>query len=121
MPPLMSPARRVSGTLSLHARGFGFLNVEPEAGQPARSAFIPPPELNGLLADDRISAVLQQGQDGRLSASEVQLESRLRTRLVERSTVARARFLSGWTLSCPIRPCRWSRRRTRSSTGILSW
>lgn len=82
MPPSLPASRRVTGLLSLHSRGFGFINVEPEAGQPARSAFIPPPELNGLLADDRISAVLQQGQDGRLSASDVQLESRLRSYVV---------------------------------------
>ncbi len=75
----MSDTQTVTGTISLHPRGFGFLNFSGPAGP--ESAFISPPDLNPFLLDDRVSATLHRASDGRSSASEVTLVERRRTRL----------------------------------------
>lgn len=65
------------GRISVHPRGFGF--VEPDDGD--APAFVAPPDMNRLLAGDRVSANIAEGPDGRLSASNVKLLSRSRTEL----------------------------------------
>jgi ribonuclease R len=45
------------------------------------SAFIPPPELSSLLADDMVSATVSQGADGRWAASGLSLLQRTRDRV----------------------------------------
>lgn len=67
----------VRGTIEVHPRGFGFLNVEP-TGDERLSAFVPPPELNRFLSGDRVQATIAQGGDGRWSASGLQLTERRR-------------------------------------------
>lgn len=42
------------------------------------SAFVTPPDLNPYLAGDRVSAELEEGEDGRLTARHLQLEERTR-------------------------------------------
>ena len=66
----------ISGTISVHPRGFGFLNFEME-GEPA-SAFVVPPDLNPFLSGDRVQATLIEEEDGRYSARDLRLESRVR-------------------------------------------
>ncbi|MEM7355578.1 MAG: ribonuclease R family protein [Acidobacteriota bacterium] len=75
--------RSVKGRISLHARGFGFLRLEPGgvAVVPAESIFLPPPELSGFLAGDLVEAKLVEETDGRFSASELRLLDRPRERL----------------------------------------
>jgi ribonuclease R len=65
-----------NGVVSVHPRGFGFLNFEL-GGQPA-SAFIAPPDLNPFLSGDRVSARVEKRQDGRYTARELNLEGRSR-------------------------------------------
>jgi ribonuclease R len=62
----------------VHPRGFGFLTVQPSPTGEVLSAFIPPPELTGLLADDVVSATVSQGGDGRWAASGLKLLERPR-------------------------------------------
>ena len=69
----------VSGTISLHPRGFGFLNYSRPQGP--ESAFIAPPDLNPFLLDDRVSATLRRASDGRCSATELRLLERKRQHL----------------------------------------
>ncbi|XXF77142.1 RNB domain-containing ribonuclease [Myxococcaceae bacterium GXIMD 01537] len=73
-----TPPRTVTGRIDLHPRGFGFLLLDtPGPGEP-RSAFIPPPELSGFLADDTVRATLAASADGRWSASGLSLLTRSR-------------------------------------------
>jgi ribonuclease R len=69
----------VSGTISLHHRGFGFLNYRGANGP--ESAFIPPPDLNTFLLDDSVTATVKQAADGRSSAADLRLLSRKRQHL----------------------------------------
>lgn len=69
----------VSGTISLHPRGFGFLNYSGTQG--AESAFIAPPDLNPFLLDDRVNATLKRASDGRCSAADLRLLERKRQHL----------------------------------------
>lgn len=71
--------QRVSGTISLHSKGFGFLNYQE--GEEAMSAFVAPPDLNPFLTGDRVQADVRQAKDGRFSAHDLELESRTRTEL----------------------------------------
>lgn len=64
---------RVVGTISVHPRGFGFLNLED-----GRSAFVAPPALNGLLDGDRVSARLVESGRDRYEAHDPRLELRWR-------------------------------------------
>src|SRR5271154_141380 len=50
-----SPARQ-TGRISIHPRGFGFLNLEGPEGE--WIAFITPPDLNPFLDGDLVSAVV---------------------------------------------------------------
>jgi ribonuclease R len=72
-------ARTVVGRLSVHPRGFGFLEIE--GGGPPPSAFVAPPELGAFLAGDRVRATLRRDDDGRSSASQLELVERARDRL----------------------------------------
>lgn len=67
---------RVVGTISVHPRGFGFLNFEWDRGR--GSAFIVPPDLNPFLSGDRVTAEIRTAEDGRFSAHDLRLESRHR-------------------------------------------
>ncbi len=68
----------VTGRVDVHPRGFGFLVVPPPPSGEVLSAFIPPPELAGFLADDVVTATVSQGADGRWSASGLSLLQRPR-------------------------------------------
>ncbi len=70
---------RVTGKVSLHPRGFGFLNYISD-GVPS-SAFIAPPDLNPFLLDDQVSGALKIDKDGRISATDLKLELRKREQL----------------------------------------
>lgn len=70
-----SAAEAVEGTVSVHPRGFGFLNFSLGRSD-QRSAFIAPPELNRFLAGDRVRALVEEGNDGRFSARDLTLVSR---------------------------------------------
>lgn len=86
-----SPAR-LTGRISIHPRGFGFLNVEDAEGEAA--AFIAPPDLNPFLDGDLVSAAVVTGEGGRASASALALVERTRTELFGAVTShGRRRFL----------------------------
>jgi ribonuclease R len=71
------PPRTITATVTVHPRGFGFVN---ELGTDV-SAFVPPPELNAFLTDDIVEADLTQGPDGRWNASALALIERVRVEL----------------------------------------
>jgi ribonuclease R len=82
VPPMSLPASpRVKGRIKVHTRGFGFLLVE-DAGTAPRSAFIAPPDLNTLLADDEVEATLNSAADGRFNATHLTLVHRHRNQLL---------------------------------------
>jgi ribonuclease R len=75
----MTQSTPVSGSISLHPRGFGFLNYQGAEGP--ESAFIAPPDLNPFLLDDEVSAQLKKASDGRSSAHKLRLLRRRRSQL----------------------------------------
>lgn len=78
---------RWRGTISVHLRGFGFVDLE--AGDaPADSAFVAPPDLNALLADDVVDVTLESSGDGRFQAVDLALVERPRPEVI--GTVERA-------------------------------
>lgn len=81
----------VTGTVSLHSRGFGFLNFPGPQGP--ESAFIAPPDLNPFLLDDIVSATVQQANDGRWSARGLMLHQRRRGHLFGEVVERRGRLL----------------------------
>src|SRR5689334_8652727 len=88
----MNESARQTGRISIHPRGFGFLNVESADGE--RAAFIPPPDLNPYLDGDLVSAMITTGADGRSGASALALVERRRTELFGTVTArGRRRFL----------------------------
>lgn len=71
---------QVTGTVSLHSRGFGFLN---ELDHPTvDSAFIAPPDLNPFLRDDVVRATLHSEKGGRFSVKGLTLVERRRAKLL---------------------------------------
>lgn len=83
---------RQTGRISIHPRGFGFLNIVGPEGETA--AFITPPDLNPLLDGDIASAAVTTDPSGRASATALELVERSRRELF--GTVAlhgRNRFL----------------------------
>jgi len=64
----------VTGTVVVHTRGFGFVDIDGAA--PAASAFIAPPYLNALLAGDRVRARIKPSGEARWSVTEVSLLDR---------------------------------------------
>jgi ribonuclease R len=85
---------RVRGRVSVHPRGFGFLNIDTPEGEIA--AFIVPPELNPFLDGDEVSAeVLPSTQDPtRFTATALALLERTRGELFGSLTIRnKRRFL----------------------------
>src|SRR5436853_1944385 len=80
-PSAPSSTRPVTGRVDVHPRGFGFLSVQPSPSGEVISAFIPPPELAPFLADDVVSATVNQSADGRWSASGLSLVQRPREQI----------------------------------------
>lgn len=78
-PAMSESATATSGTITLHPRGFGFLNFTGAQGP--ESAFIAPPDLNPFLLDDTVSATIKRAPDGRCSATDLRLQSRRRRHL----------------------------------------
>jgi ribonuclease R len=76
---------RLTGRISVHPRGFGFLNVESPEGETA--AFVSPPDLNPFLDGDVVSAVVVSDASGRAAASALALVDRTRTELFGSVTV----------------------------------
>jgi len=62
----------MEGVLSAHRSGFGFVRVEGRE----ESVFLPPPQMTGLTAGDRLRVRVQQGRDGRLSGEVEQVLAR---------------------------------------------
>lgn len=86
-----SPARLL-GRISVHPRGFGFLNLDGPEGESA--AFIAPPDLNPFLDGDLASAVVTLSETGRAVATALALVERQRTELFGSVTTrSRRRFL----------------------------
>lgn len=83
---------QITGRLSVHPRGFGFVVGAPGGTLPG-SIFVPPPEMRGLMADDRVGAEVIEGDDGRLLARKLVLVERLRV-LVYGEAVSRRGQLS---------------------------
>ncbi len=83
---------RQTGRISIHPRGFGFLNIESPEGE--TTAFITPPDLNPFLDGDLVSAVIVAADGGRTSATALALVERARTELFGAVTThGRRRFL----------------------------
>jgi ribonuclease R len=78
--PGTSATQEVRGTISVHARGFGFLNFERGDEAPA-SAFVPPPLLNRFLENDLVDARVTTAPDGRMTAADAVLVERRRQEL----------------------------------------
>jgi ribonuclease R len=84
-PPAAPAGEAVSrrGVLRVHPRGFGFVDLaapvlSPEH-EPVTSCFVPPPMVEGLLADDAVDVTLVVEADGRGTATAVALRERART------------------------------------------
>ncbi|MEZ6185571.1 MAG: RNB domain-containing ribonuclease [Planctomycetota bacterium] len=86
---MSDPPTRLRGSLSVHPRGFGFVQAEDGA-----SAFVPPKLLRGLLDGDRVEAEVRAEPDGRLTASALERTARWRERLY--GTARRAK--GGWVV-----------------------
>lgn len=69
----------VRGKVSVHPRGFGFLDIE--GTNPPVSAFITPPDLNRFLDGDLVEGTVTEGDGGRFTASELRLVERWRGEL----------------------------------------
>ena len=74
----------VRGRVTVHPRGFGFLAIE---GAPETSAFVTPPDLNPFLEGDVVSARLVEGDQGRVSATDLSLVERSRSELFGSVTI----------------------------------
>lgn len=108
---MIDTAIAVTGTISLHPRGFGFLNFAGPQGP--ESAFIAPPDLNEFLLEDSVSASVKRAPDGRASASELRLLARRRTHLFGEVIERRGRVYlqtdrevanTDWPLQGKVRP-----------------
>lgn len=75
----MSTTERIQGHLSIHPRGFGFIDLVSDDGPD--SAFVAPRDLHGLLDGDAVSARLITEKDGRSRAEDLEREGRWRVRL----------------------------------------
>jgi ribonuclease R len=75
----MTESARQTGRVSIHPRGFGFLNLDTPEGESA--AFITPPDLNPYLDGDLVSAMIVTGDNGRTSATALALVERRRAEL----------------------------------------
>jgi ribonuclease R len=85
-------AARTTGRITVHPRGFGFLNVEGPDGPEA--AFVTPPDLNPYLDGDLVSAVIVPADGGRTTATALALVERQRSELFGNVTTrGKRRFL----------------------------
>ena len=66
----------VTGRVSVHPRGFGFLTFDGD-----KTAFINPPDLNPFLDGDRVTARVVPADAGRFNATELVLQERIRSEL----------------------------------------
>ncbi len=83
---------RSTGRITVHPRGFGFVNLTGPEGE--ISAFVAPPELNAFLDGDLVSATVAFDASGRASASSLTLIERTRTELFGSVTLrGKHRFL----------------------------
>jgi ribonuclease R len=89
-----SPAR-LTGRITIHPRGFGFLNLPNLDGtEGEHAAFVVPPDLNPFLDGDLASAVVTVAADGRATASALALVERTRVELFGSVTTrGKRRFL----------------------------
>ena len=87
-----SLTRQVTGKITVHPRGFGFVTVTAP-GEEALSAFIAPPALNPFLADDTVSATITRGEDGRWTGSALTLVARVRGTVFGEIVVRKGTFL----------------------------
>jgi len=67
---------RLEGRISVHARGFGFVELDDGGA----IAFVAPPDLRPFLTGDRVTAVVERSEKG-LVAKEIQLVARSRRQL----------------------------------------
>ncbi|MDY7096101.1 MAG: VacB/RNase II family 3'-5' exoribonuclease [Acidobacteriota bacterium] len=72
---------RWRGRISVHVRGFGFVDLESEEA-PTESAFVAPPDLNPFLEGDEVSVLLEATGEDRYQAVELALEERTRKEVV---------------------------------------
>lgn len=84
--------RSVTGRIDVHPRGFGFLTVQAPGTHEVLSAFIPPPDLNPLLAGDIVTGTVTAGADGRWTASALTLVERPRTRVYGEVVARKGQF-----------------------------
>jgi ribonuclease R len=70
---------RLEGRVSVHVRGFGFVEFEREGE--AGSAFVAPPDLLPFLESDRVEATIAESAPGKLQATDLKLVERTRTSL----------------------------------------
>ncbi len=78
----MVAAGQGSGLFRPHARGFGFVDLDVAGALgdgDVASCFVPPVLTDGLLADDRVSVSYDLTEDGRVTATAVDLLTRERT------------------------------------------
>lgn len=120
------PPDEVSGSVTVHSRGFGFLNFEHE-GKP-QSAFIAPPDLNDFLAGDQVRGRLKVESDGRYSANSLELEQRSRRRLFGEVVSRRGRLWlqvdrevanTDWPLKGDCKPGRYAVARVEGRKAVL--
>lgn len=83
---------RQQGAISVHARGFGFLEWVDEGQR--QSAFVPPSDLRAFLHGDTVDALIESGAKGPV-ATRLKLVERGRTTLF--GTLLRRR--GGWELA----------------------
>lgn len=89
--PYMSE-NTVRGRISVHPRGFGFLNETSPRGGERRSIFISPPDLGPFFDGDVVDGVLGEDRSGRLSATSLELLERTRTEVFGEVTRRGNRF-----------------------------
>lgn len=70
--------QRITGRISVHPRGFGFVTTEATKTGEVLSAFVAPPDLNPLFTGDVVRATLTRAPDGRYMATEIVLVERPR-------------------------------------------
>lgn len=88
----MANETSVRGRVSVHPRGFGFLQIDSPEGE--INAFVAPPELNPFLAGDVASAELAAAGPGRWNATSLALVARSRIELFGSVTThGKRRFL----------------------------
>lgn len=78
------------GRISVHPRGFGFLQLDAPVGD-ATAAFITPPDLNSFLDGDVVTATLVADSTNRVSATGLTLAERSRRELFGTVSIRKGR------------------------------